>query len=289
MASDLDTVRVLRALFNDLPRAPQGLSHEATMDWIRRTMTDYPGGDLAYTLEHITRNSLLDIVLRLREDGHLKDDAAFDQAVEQLSTPEGRKTFMDWIINAQKSVDATARLLNRAKRAWSEPEPLFVADPVAVNRFIDDRPTGPGAMFTEFSMRDDAREVGVFDTEPDAVHEFDWGFIAEEPGAWNVYVAEIWRKGTVGHFDRMLGAWRLETTHALPEGQLRAPHVPPGITEDIGITRFCAFTLHAKTNPADPAVRRWVGEVFITHMLPVMAARALDENYDFPASVMELN
>ena len=62
MASDLDTVRVLRALFNDLPRAPQGLSHEATMDWIRRTMTDYPGGDLAYTLEHITRNSLLDIV-----------------------------------------------------------------------------------------------------------------------------------------------------------------------------------------------------------------------------------
>ena len=69
MASDLDTVRVLRALFNDLPRAPQGLSHEATMDWIRRTMTDYPGGDLAYTLEHITRNSLLDIVLRLREDG----------------------------------------------------------------------------------------------------------------------------------------------------------------------------------------------------------------------------
>jgi hypothetical protein len=83
----------------------------------------------------------------------------------------------------------------------------------------------------------------------------------------------------------MLGAWRLETTHALPEGQLRAPHVPPGLTEDLGITRFTALTLH--TND-DPAVRRWVGEVFITHMLPVMAARALDENYDFPAKVMEL-
>ena len=26
-----------------------------------------------------------------------------------------------WVINAQKSVDATSRLLNRAKRAWSEP------------------------------------------------------------------------------------------------------------------------------------------------------------------------
>ena len=285
MASDLDTVRVLRALFNDMPRAPQGLSHEETMEWIRRTMTDYPGGDLAYTIEHITRNSLVDIVLRLREDGYLKDDKAFDEALVQLSTPDGRKTFMDWCINAQKSVDATARLLNRAKRAWREPDPLFVADPVAVQRFIDDRPSGPGAMFTEYVMRPDAREVGVFETEPQAVYEFDWGFIAEEPGSWNIYVAEIWRRGTVGYFDRMLGAWRLET---MPEGPVRAPHVPTGLTEDIGIGRFCAFTLHARTRPADPAVRRWIGEVFISHMLPVMAARALDENYDFPAHVMEL-
>ena len=93
MASDLDTVRVLRALFNDMPRAPQGLSHEATMEWIQRSMTDFPGGELAYTIEHITRNSMLDIVLRLREDGYLKDDKAFDETVKQLETPEGRKTF----------------------------------------------------------------------------------------------------------------------------------------------------------------------------------------------------
>ena len=289
MASDLDTVRVLRALFNDMPRAPQGLSHDATMDWIRRSMTDFPGGELAYTIEHITRNSLLDIVLRLREDGYLKDDQAFDQAVKQLETPEGRKTFADWCINAQKSVDATARLLNRAKRAWHEPAPLFIADPAAVRRFIDGRPTGPGALFAEYVMRDDVREIGVFETEPEAIHEFDWGFIAEEPGGWNIYVAEIWRRGSVGHFDRMLGAWRLETTHALPRGERRAPHVPPGLTEDMGITRFCALSLLTQAWPADPAVRRWVGEVFITHMLPVMAARALDENYDFPAQVMELN
>ncbi|MCB2018610.1 MAG: hypothetical protein KDF54_14040 [Hydrogenophaga sp.] len=289
MASDLDTVRVLRALFNDMPRAPQGLSHEATMEWIQRSMTDFPGGELAYTIEHITRNSMLDIVLRLREDGYLKDDKAFDETVKQLETPEGRKTFADWCIHAQKSVDATARLLNRAKRAWHEPEPLFVADPVAVRRFIDDQPTGPGAMFAEFAMRDDVREVGVFEGEPDAVHEFDWGFIAEEAGAWNVYVADIWRKGTVGHFERMLGAWRLETTHTLPEGESRAPHVPAGLTEDIGIARFCALTLNVETRPADPAIRQWVGEVFISHMLPIMAARALDENYDFPLRVMELN
>lgn len=285
MASDLDTVRVLRALFNDIPRAPQGLSHEATMEWIQRSMTDFPGGEVAYMIEHVTRNSMVDIVLRLREDGYLKDDQQFDETLKQISTPEGRKTFMDWCITAQKSVDATARLLNRAKRAWREPEPLFVADPVAVQRFIDGQPTGPGVLFAEFAMRDDVREIGLFVTEPAAIHEFDWGFITEDRGEWSVYLTEVWRRGTVGHFDRMLGAWRLETTHALPEGQLRAPHVPPGLTEDLGITRFSALTLH--TND-DPAVRRWVGEVFITHMLPVMAARALDENYDFPAKVMEL-
>lgn len=289
MASDLDTVRVLRALFNDMPRAPQGLSHEATMDWIRRRMADFPGGELAYTIEHITRNAMLDIVLRLREDGYLQDDQAFDQTLRQLETPEGRRTFADGCINAQKSVDATARLLNRAKRAWYEPAPLFIADPAAVRRFIDDRPTGPGAMFAEYAVREDVRGIGVFETAPETVHEFDWGFIAEEPGAWNIYVAAIWRRGTVGHFDRMMEAWRLETTHALSQGMRRAPHVPPGLVEDMGITRFCALRLRAATRPADPAVRRWVGEVFITHMLPVMAARALDENYDFPVQVMALD
>ena len=76
MASDLDTVRVLKALFHDIPRAPEGLGHEETMAWIQRSMQDFPGGDLAYTLEHVTRNSMLDIVLRLREDGHLQDDTA---------------------------------------------------------------------------------------------------------------------------------------------------------------------------------------------------------------------
>ncbi len=286
MASDLDTVRVLRALFNDMPRAPQGLSHEATMEWIQRSMTDFPGGDLAYMIEHVTRNSMLDIVLRLREDGHLRDDQQFEATLQQIATPEGRQTFMNWCISAQKSVDATARLLNRAKRAWREPEPLFVADPVAVQRFMQRQPTGPGVLFAEFAMRSDVRELGLFEAEPGAVYEFDWGFITEEPGEWNVYVTEIWRRGTVGHFERMLGAWRLETTHALPEGQLRAPHVPLGLIEDIGIARFCALTLHAGD---DPTVRRWIGEVFITHMLPVMAARAIDENYDFPAQVMALN
>ena len=286
MASDLDTVRVLRALFNDIPRAPQGLSHEATMEWIQRSMTDFPGGEVAYMIEHVTRNSMVDIVLRLREDGYLKDDQQFDLTLQQIATPEGRKTFMDWCINAQKSVDATARLLNRAKRAWSEPDPLFVADAAAVQRFIDGRPTGPGVLFAEFAMRDDVREIGLFESEPGAIYEFDWGFITEEPGEWNVYVTEVWRRGTVGHFDRMLGAWRLETTHALPKGQLRAPHVPAGLAEEVGIARFSALTLLAGD---DPAVRRWIGEVFITHMLPVMAARALDENYDFPAKVMELN
>ena len=68
MVSDLDTVRVLRALFNDMPKAPQGLSHEETMAWVQRSMADFEGGDMAYMIEHITRSSMLDIVLRLRED-----------------------------------------------------------------------------------------------------------------------------------------------------------------------------------------------------------------------------
>ena len=100
MASDLDTVRVLRALFNDMPRAPQGLSGLELMAWIKSSMTDYEGGEMAYMIEHITRNSMLDLVLHMRESGHLQDDAAFDETVALISTEEGRRTFRDRCINA---------------------------------------------------------------------------------------------------------------------------------------------------------------------------------------------
>lgn len=283
MASDLDTVRVLRALFNDMPRAPQGLSHEETMAWIQHSMTDFEGGEMAYMIEHITRNSMLDIVLRLREDGHLRDDARFEETLAQLSTPDGRKTFMDWCIQAQKSVDATARLLNRAKPSWSDPQPLFQADPAEIRRFVSADPSGPGPLFAEFAAREDVREIGVFDAGPARVHEFAWGFVTEEPGTWNIYVAEVWRRGTVGYFDRFLSAWRMETMPP-PGSGLGAPSVPVGLAGDVGIGSFSSLTLQGDTSTGEDAVRRWVGEVFIAHMLPVMAGRALDDNYDFPAS-----
>jgi len=281
MASDLDTVRVLRALFNDMPRAPQGLSHLETMAWIQQSMTDFEGGEMAYTIEHITRNSMLDIVLRFREDGHLQDDAAFDATLRQLSTPEGRKAFMDQCIQAQKSVDATARLINRARRPLSEPGPLFGFEVGDIQRFVAAQPSGPGPMYTEFCAREDVRQIGVFEREPGSVHEFAWGFVTEDQGQWNVYIAEAWRRGTVGYFDRFLSAWKLETT-GLPDGAPVVSPAPQGLTLDVGIGSFSCLTLHAGRQLRDPALRRWVGEVFFTRMLPYMAGRALDDNYDFP-------
>ena len=44
MASDLDTVRVLRALFNDMPQAPQGLTQLETVAWIQQAMSEFEGG-----------------------------------------------------------------------------------------------------------------------------------------------------------------------------------------------------------------------------------------------------
>ena len=286
MVSDLDTVRVLRALFNDIPRAPQGLGHEDTMAWIQRSMQDFPGGDLAYTIEHVTRNSMLDIVLRLREDGHLQDDAQFETTLQQLSHDGGRKRFMDWCINAQKSVDATSRLLNRAKPAWREPAPLFSVNPEHLRRFVAGEPTGPGPMLAEFAARDDVRHLALFhDGLPDRVFEFDWGFVCEAPGVvWHVYLAEVWRGGTVGSFDRFIGAWRLETS-AVPGGPVRPPHVPAGLSLELGIADFASFSLHGGSgDPATAAERQWVGQVFLAHMLPAMAGRVLDPNYDFPSA-----
>lgn len=287
MASELDTVRVLRALFNDMPRAPQGLSHTETMAWIQRSMTDFEGGELAYSIEHITRNSMLDIVLRFREDGHLKDDAAFEATLQQLATPEGRKTFMDQCIQAQKSVDATSRLIKRAKRPMSDPDPLFGFDADEVQRFVNRQPTGPGALFAEFAAREDVTQIGVFEHEPEAVYEFDWGFVSEDRGSWNIYIAEAWRRGTVGYFHRFMSAWKMEISPQPDGSVITPPPLPPGVTLDDGINHFSCLTLHGGSHLADPAVRRWAGEVFIARMLPYMAGRAVDDDYDFPASVQD--
>lgn len=278
MASDLDTVRVLRALFHDMPRAPQGLTPEESLAWTRRAMAEFEGGDMAYTLEHVTRNAMLDLILRLREDGYLQEDAAFDKMLAQVSTDTGRQAFRDWCINAQKSADATARLLNRARPAWVEPAPLFVADGQQIARFVAQWPSGPGPLFAEFSSRNDVREIGVFDQPPGEVHEFPWGFVTESTDGWAVYLPEVWRAGSVGSFERFLSAWQLET-QTRSDTAPGTVSVPAGLHAEAGIVRFCCLILQAD----DPiSVRRWVGEVFLAHMLPAMAARVLDPYYEFP-------
>jgi hypothetical protein len=278
MASDLDTVRTLRALFGDLPRPPQGLSSEESVAWIERAMADFEGGDLAYSIEHTSRSAMLDLILRLREDGYLQEDAAFDKLLIQVATPEGRQLFMDWCIHAQKSADATARLLNRVKPAWREPAPLYQADVVDIRRFVDGVPSGPGPLYAEYAARPDVQAIGVFADPPDTVYEFPWGFVTESDDGWSVYVAEVWREGTVGSFERFLSAWQLETA-VRADGLQATAFVPEGLSADAGITHFSSLNLNA-TDPA--ALRQWVGEVFLAHMLPTMAARVLDPNYDFP-------
>ena len=78
---------------------------------------------------------------------------AFEATLRDLATPEGRKTFMDQCIQAQKSVDAADRLIKRAKRPMSDPDPLFGFDADHIQRFIARQPTGPGPLYAECSVR----------------------------------------------------------------------------------------------------------------------------------------
>ena len=88
----------------------------------------------------------------------------------------------------------------------------------------------------------------------------------------------------VPRFARFLGAWRLETT-AVPGRQVRPPHVPAGFSFEIGIENFASLSLQTIGDPtAAVAERQWLGEVFIAHMLPAMAGRVLDLDYDFSSN-----
>ncbi|MCY1307216.1 hypothetical protein D9M68_761240 [compost metagenome] len=127
------------------------------------------------------------------------------------------------------------------------------------------------------------REIGVFDQAPVQVHEFAWGFVVEQQNAWNVYVAEVWRQGTVGYFDRFLNAWKLEAATPLDDAG-STPAVPAGLLVDDGISSFSSLSFELEPGASVTQVRRWLGEAFIGRMLPRMATKVLDDAYDFPAS-----
>ncbi|MDO9292931.1 MAG: hypothetical protein Q7U09_15210, partial [Hydrogenophaga sp.] len=85
-------------------------------------------------------------------------------------------------------------------------------------------------------------------------------------------------------FERFLSAWLLETGAAPATGGVPPP-VPFGLEVGHGIETFSALRLLTEGDMADPALRLWLGDVFITLMLPAMTGRSLDEDYDFPLSV----
>ncbi|MDP2264620.1 MAG: hypothetical protein Q8K24_15830 [Hydrogenophaga sp.] len=279
MASDFDTVRVLRALFNDMPRAPQGLSHGEMMAWIRESMADFEGGETAYMIEHITRNSMVDIVLRLREEGYLQDDLAFEETLKQIATVEGRVTFMDRCIQAQKTVEATRKLLSRAKRSWAEVRSPVRSQPDEIQRLVDGEPTGPGPLFAEYICREDVRAIGVFAGDRPDIYEFEWGFVTEEASTWNIYIAEVWRRGTLSFFEYFIDAWAAQTSTP-PHGI--SWRVPEGLAVEVGIGAFSCITLRSEHNPADEATRQWLGDDFVAGLLPELTRRALDDNGDPP-------
>ena len=52
----------------------------------------------------------------------------------------------------------------------------------------------------------------------------------------------------------------------------------------MGIGQFASLSLLTEGDlRAAAAERKWIGEVFIAHMLPAMAGRVLDPDYDFPS------
>jgi hypothetical protein len=279
MASDFDTVRVLRALFNDMPRAPQGLSPPEMMAWIRNAMAGFEGGETAYMIEHITRNAMLDTVLRLREEGYLQDDIAFEDTLRQIATVEGRVAFMDRCIQAQKTAEATRKLLTRAKRSWAEVRSPVRSQPEDIQRLVDGDPTGPGPLFEEFRQRQDVRAVDVLPDPLPAVYEFEWGFLTEEGSTWNVYIAEVWRRGTLGFFEHFIEAWEAQTCTPAHGISWR---VPDGLEVAPGVAAFSCLTLHSSLHPADEATRQWLGDDFVAGLLPELTRRALDEHGDPP-------
>ena len=140
---------------------------------------------------------------------------------------------------------------------------------------------GAGAHFQEYVARKDVQRMAAVPGRKCAVYEFPWGFITEEYGVWNFYVAAVWRAGTTNFLDRFEPAWA-----AIAEPALRAAMERQRnqfyISFDDGIGIYgCISLACVLDSKGQRLAREWLALEFLPRLWPQILAQVLDPEYDF--------
>lgn len=254
------------------------MTQDDALSWGIGCIRQFPGGAGAYALDQAHRHYLLELLVDARRNG-LVAERHFEAILAEIATVQGRARVLQGLRTSLLARQQTDGLLGRfavqpAQQELAVPLPAYGSSAAERDRFLRRQPGGPGPMFAEFMARADVRSEWPSLLPDFQVYEFSWGFMTEDYGVWNFYVADVWRDGTRSYFDRFAAAWREQAEPQLARTLARAGQ-DFYISFDDGSSAFCCISLSCVLDDRGQAqARAWLAGEFLERLWPQLVAQA---------------
>ena len=203
------------------------------------------------------------------------DDSHFSAILAEISSVQGRARVLQALRATLSARQLTSGLLGRLTDAAHDRLADYASTNAECARFLQGQPGDPGALYREFMARKDVQGEMPALVRNYQVYAFSWGFVTEDYGVWNFYVADVWRDGTRKYFDRFNAAWSQLAEGPLAQAIGRAEH-KFYISFDEGSSAYCCISISCVLDSRRQALaRNWVGTAFLQDIWPQMVRQAL--------------
>jgi hypothetical protein len=274
---ETDFQRIYMAMAIHDPRPAPTLvemSSEDALSWGIHQMQKFPGGPGAYALDQANRQYLLALVVDSRQMDMI-DDSHFSAILAEISTIQGRARVLQALRVTLSARQLTHGLMDKLSYGASAPLPAYASGAQERARFLNAQPGGPGVLYRDFMARKDVQHEMPTLVRNYQVYEFSWGFVTEDYGVWNFYVADVWRDGTRKYYDRFIAAWNQLAESKLAQAITRAER-KFYISFDDGSSAYCCISISCVLDSRRQALaREWVAGEFLEQIWPQMVQQTM--------------
>lgn len=279
-STDEELNRLSEALFHDKPKTDYlDLPPDEAMKMALKEMESFPGGHTAYTVDHVTKTAILNMIMNSRRAGQLSDED-FDDLVDEVRTAQGRKNLLDRV---ERAYAMERKIAGQKASTKTSPAPHFRSTNTELDGFKFGVPKKNGSMVGQFIAMDSVEDYVKDQVTRSPAFEFSWGFIKSSNNntIWDFYVKDVWESGTENFFDRFLTAWKNDGEPELEKARMKSDN-NFFISMDDGISNFSCISLACLGDEHSVSrARKWISDEFIARIFPVMVAKVLDLNYKF--------
>lgn len=270
--SDFQRVYMAMALHDPRP-APTLVEMDASeaLSWGIGQMQAFPGGPGAYALDQANRQYLLALVVDSRQMGVI-DDAHFEAILAEICTVQGRARMLQALRATLSARQLAHGLMARLAQGGVSGSAAYSSSAAECARFLNGEADGGGALYQDFMARQDVQRGMPTLVRNYQVYAFSWGFVTEDYGVWNFYVADVWRDGTRKYYDRFVAAWDQLAEAPLARARAEGNFY---ISFDEGSSAFCCISISCVLDARRQALARaWVAGEFLQQIWPQMVQQA---------------